>query len=348
MTFFDANLDPQDMHGAILTFPDHLEEAWELGETISEDVIDMTSVRSVVVCGMGGSAIGGDLLRVYAEPTSPLPISVVREYDLPAWVDDETLVVSSSYSGNTEETLSTFEQAVDRGATVISATSGGKLAARSSEEACESVIIPGGLQPRAALGYSFGVLLRLASTLGLATVSQKDWREVLSVVRAISGESTEDERTNYAREISGGIVGHLPILYSGSSLLEAVNLRWRTQLHENAKHPAVGNYLPELDHNEIMGYEEGPQSLLDQMTVIVLRDSGDHPQIQRRIDVTRELLARRVAGWREVEARGEGRLARMLSMVHLGDWVSFWLAMRKEVDPSPVDTIEKLKKALAG
>lgn len=346
MTFFDADLDPQDMHGAILSFPKQLEEAWELGAAISGDAVDMESIRFVVVCGMGGSAIGGDLLRTYAEPTAPLPIAVVRDYDLPSWVDDETLVISSSYSGNTEETLSTFEQAIDRGATVIGVTSGGRLAARCSEEGCPLITIPGGLQPRAALGYSFGVLLRLASTLGLASVQNRHLEEAVALVREISRECTEDERQNYAREVAGGIVGHLPIIYSGSSLFEAVNVRWRTQLHENAKHPAVGNFLPELDHNEIMGYEEGPRSLLDQMTVVVLRDSGDHAQVQRRIDVTRDLVARRVAGWREVESRGKGRLARMLSTVHLGDWVSFWLAMRKEVDPSPVDTIEQLKKAL--
>jgi glucose/mannose-6-phosphate isomerase len=124
-------------------------------------------------------------------------------------------------------------------------------------------------------------------------------------------------------------------------------MRWRTQIHENAKHPAFGNVFPELDHNEIMSYEAGPVDLLRRMSVVVLRDRDDHPQVQRRFTSTKDLIAGRVEAWREVETEGDTRLARMLSLVQLGDWASYWLAARKGVDPTPVETIQNLKKALA-
>jgi glucose/mannose-6-phosphate isomerase len=340
-------VDPQDMHGAIRAFPDHLREGWTRGEAAEAFGLDAGDVSGVVVCGMGGSAIGADLVRALVEPTSPVPVQVVRGYDLPAWAGERALVVASSYSGGTEETLSAFGQARQRGARVVVVTSGGEIGERARADGLDTVEIPGGLQPRAALGYSLGVLLRLARAAGLHDLPDDVVEDALAAARATADRLGGGDRANPAVEIAKSFDTHLPVIYSGVGLLEPVAMRWRTQVHENAKHPAFGNVFPELDHNEIMAYEAGPVDLLRRLSVVVLRDRDDHPQVQRRFEITRELVAGRVEAWREVETAGDSRLARLLSLVQLGDWASYWLAARKGVDPTPVETIQNLKKALA-
>ena len=335
--------DPQDMRAAVGAFPDHLAEGWQRGEATRDFGLSADGLNGIVVCGMGGSAIGGDLVRTLVEPSSPVPFLVNRGYTLPGWVSEKTLVVASSYSGGTEETLSAFAEAQERGAQVVAVTSGGELAERADES--RTVEIPGGLQPRAALGYSLGVLLRLADGLGLAEVADMDG--VLDECRQRAARYDRDADGNAARDLSAAFEGALPVVYTGVGLLEAVGMRWRTQIHENAKHPAVGNAFPELDHNEIMGFERGPEEVLGRMQVVVLRDQDDHAQVQKRFDATRDLVEGSVGGWHEAETEGETRLGRMLSLVQLGDWASFWLAVRKGVDPTPVETIQQLKKTLA-
>ncbi|MDX1420010.1 MAG: bifunctional phosphoglucose/phosphomannose isomerase [Rubricoccaceae bacterium] len=337
-------LDPQDMHAAIAAFPDHLREGWRRGG--AADAFDLSPDRydGVLVCGMGGSAIGGDLLRTLGEAEAPVPIQVVRGYRLPAWVGDRTLVVASSYSGGTEETLSAFADARQRGAARLVVASGGALMEQADAEGLPRIAIPGGLQPRAALGYSLGVLLRLGRSLGLVELPD-------ATVDAAADEASLRARRyaegGDARDLAGALHGTLPVVYSGNGLLEAVNLRWRNQLHENAKTLAYGNLFPELNHNEIVGFEATPSEVMQRVAVVALRDREDHPQVQRRFDVTREIVEPRVAGWHEVEAVGQSRLGRVLSLLQLGDWVSYWLAMAQEVDPTPVESIQRLKATLA-
>jgi len=340
------HLDPGRMYAAIKAFPDHLQEGWIRGAAADAFGYEADQFDGVVVCGMGGSAIGGDLVRTLIEPECLIPFQSIRNYDLPGWIGEKTLVIVSSYSGGTEETLSAFAQALERGATVVVVTSGGEARARAEEAGLKWIEIPGGLQPRAALGYSFGAVLRMARAFGMASVSDEDMAETLGAAR---------ERTaNYAHmgpnpsfDMAEALHEMLPVIYSGTGLLEAVNLRWRTQIHENAKTPAVGHLFPELDHNEIMSFEAAPSEIAGRMAVIVLRDSDDHPQVKRRMDITREIVQPYVGAWYEVETEGESRLARMCSLIQLGDWVSFWLAMRQRVDPSPVGSIQKLKAMLA-
>jgi glucose/mannose-6-phosphate isomerase len=204
------------------------------------------------------------------------------------------------------------------------------------------------MQPRAALGYSLGVMLRFARSNGLLDLSDATFEAALSSARSRAGRHDADVGGNPARDLSAEWMERLPVVYTGVGLMEAVGLRWRTQIHENAKHPAIGNVFPELDHNEIMGYEAGPPEVLPRMEILALMDADDHGQTRRRFEITRELVARTVSGWREIESEGDNRLDRMLSLVQLGDWVSFWLAMRKGEDPTPVETIQNLKGALAG
>ena len=342
-----AALDPDDMRGAIRAFPDHLATGWSRGAAVDGFGLAGAEIDGVVVCGMGGSAIGGDLVRGLVEPTASVPFVVHRGYSLPGWVGERTLVVVSTYSGGTEETLSAYAEARSRGARGLVITSGGEALDRARADGLDHVVIPGGLQPRAALGYSLGVGLRLARALDLASLPDDDVDAALDAARQRADLHDRDADGNPARDLSARWVDALPVVYTGTGLLEAVGLRWRTQIHENAKHPAVGNVLPELDHNEIMGYEAAPESLSRSMQVVALRDAEDNPQVARRVDATRELVASGIGGWTEVRAEG-GRLDRMLSLVQLGDAASLWLALRKGVDPTPVETIQQLKRTLAG
>lgn len=346
-TLHTSALDPDDMRGAVRAFPDHLGVGWERGAAVEAFGLDAADLDGVVVCGMGGSAIGGDLVRGFVEPTSPLPFVVNRGYTLPGWAGENTLVVVSTYSGGTEETLNAFTDARERGARCLVITSGGEALKVAEAEGLDHVVIPGGLQPRAALGYSLGVGLRIARALGLAVVSDNDMEVALGAARDRAHAHDEDADGNPARDLSADWVEALPVVYTGVGLLEAVGLRWRTQIHENAKHPAVGNVLPEMDHNEIMGFEAAPEALAHAMQIVALRDADDHPQVAKRFEATSELVHAAVGGWTEIEVADSTRLDRMLSLIQLGDAASFWLAMRKGVDPTPVETIQQLKKTLA-
>ena len=343
---YDPALDPGDMRAAVRAFPDHLAEGWERGALAEDYGIDASALNGVVVCGMGGSAIGGDLVRTLVETESPVPFVVNRGYTLPGWVDSRTLVVVSSYSGGTEETLSAYADARERGAQVLAITSGGEVKQRAGEGGDRLIEISGGMQPRAALGYSLGVLLRFARSNGLLDLSDATFEAALAAARDRAARHDEDAPGNPARDLSESWMDRLPVIYTGVGRMEAVGMRWRTQIHENAKHPAVGNVFPELDHNEIMGYEAGPEAIQGRFAVVVLRDADDHPQVTKRFDVTRGLLEDEVASWTDLTSEGESRLGRVLYFVQLGDAASFWLAMRKRVDPTPVETIQHLKRTL--
>ncbi len=339
-------VDPSGMYAAVQAFPEHLAEGWRCGAPSEAFGLDGANLDGVVIGGMGGSAIGGDLLRTLAEREASVPVQVVRGYDLPGWVSERTLVVASSYSGGTEETRSLYDQAVRRGARIVAVTAGGAVLERARAEGHPHLVIPGGLQPRAALGYSLGALLRLGRAAGLLALSDAEAEAAVAEARE-RVETYRHAGSNPARDLAAAFRDRIVLVYSGTGLLEAVNLRWRTQLHENAKAPAFGNLFPELDHNEIMGFEAAASDLAARLVVAALRDRDDHPQVRRRIEATREIVAPQVGGWYEVEAEGTGRLSRMLSLIQLGDWVSFWLAVERGVDPTPVGSIQRLKEELA-
>lgn len=337
-------IDPQGMYDAIRDFP----EQWRHGRALAQAFDPGFTLKEkdhLVIAGMGGSAIGGDLLRTLVADTARRPVTVVRNYQLPGFVTERSVVIASSYSGNTEETLTAFEAAQARGAAVVCVASGGELLRRARAEGLPYLQIPGGLQPRAALGYSFTALLTIAEHMELVPPDEAAWKETQELLEQQS-EVFSDPSGNDALELAEALQYRLPFIYSSVGLMEAVNLRWRCQIQENAKRLASGNVYPELNHNEIMGWEY-PGPLQEMIGVIVLRDREDLPRIQRRIEVTRELIADRAGYWAEVQSQGESRLARMMSLVNLGDWVSLYLAVLLGVDPTPVPLIGQLKEVLA-
>ncbi len=337
--------DPDGMFAAVQGFPENFREGWDEPDGF-EPTHRAADLTQVVIVGMGGSAIGGDMVRTYCRETSPVPISVVRDYALPASVGDGSLVIASSYSGGTEETLAAYDEARRRGATVWVVTSGGELGQRAERDGLPHFSLPGGKQPRAALGYSLGVEMRLADALGLCDISQAEYDEAEAVTDECA-RAYADLDGNPALELARILAEKVPLIYTGPGLLEAVGVRWMTQIQENAKQLAFGNVFAEMNHNEVLAWEHALPDVQKLLHPVVLKDPADHPKIQRRMEVTKGLLAPKAAGWAEFTPQGDGKLARMLSMIQLGDFMSFYLAMLMGVDPTPIETIDHLKRTLA-
>lgn len=335
-------MDP--MFGHIRAFGDMWAQAWEIADA-SPAYRAVEAPTNVVLCGMGGSSIGGALLESLSLDSSPVPIAVCRSYLVPRWAGADTLVVCTSYSGNTEETLSAYADAGRKGCRRFCITSGGELARLVELDGVPCVTIPGGLPPRAALPYTFVPLLRLARQIDLLSVPDEDLDETKAAIERLGAEYG-DAAPNPATEVAEFLQGRVPVIYSGSGILSSVNLRWRGQIQENAKTPAFGNLYPELNHNEIEGWES-VDDLLSRIAVVELATFDDHPAVRRRMDVTRRLLEPKAAGWRRIEPEGRSPLARVVSAVVLGDWVSYYLAAGQQVDPLPVALIDALKAALS-
>jgi glucose/mannose-6-phosphate isomerase len=338
-------IDVEGMYEAVRSFPELLREGRRRALQAETRGWPGTDVNGVVVAGMGGSAIGGDILSALAADQATIPIVVSRSYSLPAWVGSDTAVVTSSYSGNTEETLAAFDDACARGARVLAISTGGELAAKAEEQNIPLINLPAGIQPRAALPHSLSALLTVTEPLRFTGVKPAHWAEAASITTEQSEAMANiADSKNPAVTLARALYGYFPVIYS-SEQFAAANTRWRNQIHENAKSLAVGNLLPEMNHNEVMGWARF-QPELKLLAVVVLRDIEDHARTQRRMDVTRSLLEPHAQSWHEVWSEGSSRLARLLSIMYISDWVSLYLAIMNNTDPSPVGLISRLKAAL--
>jgi glucose/mannose-6-phosphate isomerase len=338
-------VDPGGMYDLLCDFPDQITEAVGIGRSATLNV-PTRRISRILLCGMGGSAIGGDLLRSTCADELGVPFLVNRSYRIPAWVGPETLVIASSYSGNTEETLEATRRAARRGARMLAITSGGAMARLARQRRAPVVAIPGGLPPRAALAYSFFPLLIALIRLGFLRDRPRQIQETVTLLRELGVAYAHPERDdNPALEIARGLAGRIGIIYSGTEHLDAVNTRWRGQMAENAKTLVFGNVLPEMNHNEIVGWNVLGGAMRE-MQVILLRDREDHRRVSRRMDLTREMLTVHTGRITELWSRGSSRLARIFSLVHLGDWASYYLAVLHGRDPMPVQAIDHLKREL--
>jgi glucose/mannose-6-phosphate isomerase len=340
-----AALDPKSMRTLIGSWPSLVGDAARLAPSLS--LTRARDIAQVVVSGMGGSAIAGDVVRAVAAPSLKVPLLVSRDYALPAFAGPSTLVIASSYSGNTEETLSSYQQARAAGASIVCLASGGKLAAAAHEHGYPVIPLPGGLPPRSVLGYSAVMLFGVLTSLGLLPDMGAQFTEAVEVLNRLTARygPSEPEIHNPAKGIARSLHGKIAAVYASSALLDPAAVRWRGQIEENAKSLAFHHLLPEMDHNELVGWEI-PEAALRQIGVIFLRDRGDHHQVQRRFDLTRQIVAQRAGVVQEVWTEGESSIARIFSLVCLGDFVSFYLACLNEVDPTPVSVIETLKQRL--
>jgi glucose/mannose-6-phosphate isomerase len=338
--------DPTGMGKWVAGLPEQCEEAFRIGQ--AAPLPEAAGLQQVVVIGIGGSAIGADLLRGYAEGELRIPFLVSRGYHLPAFVDRETLVVASSYSGNTEETLSAYAEARQRGARMFAIASGGELERRAQADGVPFCRIPAGYSPRAALGYSFAPLLAVMARLGLLRDRAEDLAEAVRVMQELRAELGQETpaANNAAKQLAERLYGKLPFIYGAAPWSAVAAYRWKGQLNENAKNISHSNALPELNHNETVGWEH-PASLAAQVEVVLLRDREDHPKVQRRFEVTATIMRPRVSGLSEVWSRGHSVLARLFSLIYHGDFTSCYLALLNGVDPTPVKVIDYLKGELA-
>jgi len=319
-------IDNSNMLKAIEDFPEQCRTALELPKGMSVS----GKIDKVVVCGMGGSAIAGDLLKICMHD-SKIPVFVARDYKVPNFVDENTLVFAVSYSGNTEETISAFEDASRKKAKIVAVTGGGIL----GKEAKKVIKIPSGLQPRAALGYLFFPVLGTLVNSGIIDVKGKEIEEMLDILSKTGEFKIVGER------IAKKIGLRTPLIYA-SELLSAVAYRWKTQFNENSKVAAFHHSFSEMNHNEIAGYQTINKN---DFVAIFIRDKDDNERIKKRMDITKEIISSR-ADVEEIFTRGEGMLAKMFSAIYYGDFASYYLALANRIDPTPVTVIENLKKKL--
>jgi glucose/mannose-6-phosphate isomerase len=341
-----ARLDAGDMLGAIAGLSRQLVEGYAGARADLASAL-LPRPDGVVVCGMGGSAIGADLILAVL-PQLPVPAVVARGYELPAWAGPATLVVAVSCSGDTEETLVCAEAALTRGCPTVAVASGGRLAALAEDRGAPLVRVPGSLQPRAALGWLSTAVLATFEVSRLCGPVEVDIGEAAAVLRAGGdglGVAAGEEAGNEAKALARRLHGRLAVVY-GAGATAPVARRWKTQINENAKAPAFWGELPELDHNELQGWGGLPH-VTAATEVVLLEDEVGAERLRRRADLTAADLTARGAAVTRVESRGASALARVFSLVQLGDYVSFYLALLYGVDPTPVDAIQAFKRRLA-
>jgi glucose/mannose-6-phosphate isomerase len=327
----------------ILDMPDHLRDALWRVESANLEPVDAPG--GLIVAGMGGSAIGGTLARAALGDRASRAIVVARGYALPPWTSPDATVLCASYSGNTEETLAIYEAAGVVGARRIVATTGGKLADAARAEDVPVVPLPGGFQPRAAVAYSLVVALEVAGLCGAGERLHSEIDVAAANLEQLAARWGPDAPSDsLAKELARGLHGTIPQI-AGSGLTSPIAYRWKTQINENAKAPCFAHELPELDHNEIQGWDGASQ--LGRFSAVFLDDCDLHPRIRQRIELTRGLIEAEAAGTYRVESIGQNRTERLMSLVLLGDLVSLYLAVLREVDPTPVPVLERLKSALA-
>lgn len=342
---YKSQIDPQDMFGAIYRFADQIQEAIGIGEQINLQN-DYSACENIIVAGMGGSAIGGDVVKTIVNQELKIPFYVIRNYTLPNWVNEKTLVICSSYSGNTEESLSAYEDALKKGAMICGISTGGQLSEKIKSKGFDLITIPGGLQPRAALAYSFVPMLYLLKKIGLISNSLiNDLSNSIISLENKRDVSSVGDASNPIFKMAKDIYGMIPIIYGITDTTGVVALRWKGQLCENSKMLAYHNEIPEMNHNEIVGWGNNPD-LLSELSVIWLRDKNDNERVRVRQDITKTLLNDINIMQHEVSAEGENNVERLLDLINYGDWLSYWCAILHNTDPSPVEKINKLKKAL--
>lgn len=326
------------------SFPAQCREAFSLSDTSLPDPLKNKS--NIVVCGMGGSAIGGDFLRCLIEAQGSVPCFVCRDYELPSFAGEGTLLIACSYSGNTEETLSAVRQGIARGCAVMGVTSGGELAEICRQRAYPFVQVPGGKPPRMSLGYLFIPLVRIAETLGYLPAQNFDaaFAELDPCVERWGVDRPFS--TNTAKTLASYLFGRVPLIYGLGSWQGVVASRWKGQINENAKVMAFSHVFPELNHNEIMGWTHAERQNVAHWATVFLESGDETARMQTRARVTRELIRDKSETF-TVTSHGDDLLSQMLSLTFCGDFVSLYLAALNGVDPENIDAINTLKKALA-
>lgn len=335
---------------AVATLPDQFSEALATASAADLSGIEAAGIANIAVAGMGGSGISGDVLATAGSPELTVPVTVLKQYRVPRFVGPGTLFFAMSYSGGTEETLEATAAALEAGARVVAVSSGGELASMAGKAGAPVISCPPGFMPRAALGHLATPLFVVCDRLGLLPggVAAVEAARDQAARRRDACRPQVEGQANPARELARRIGRTFPLVWGTGALGAVAAYRWKADVNENAKAPAFSGAFPELDHNEICAFGQHGDVTRQVVTLVELRHDHEHPQLRRRVEATRAIVEETVASVLEVRAEGDGRLAQLVDLMYLGDWVSVYMALDAGVDPGPIDAITRLKAELAG
>ena len=322
-------IDKEDMYSVLMDFPNQIRDGWKLAEDIKVD----KDIDRIIITGMGGSALPGEILKSYLWHFK-IPIEVNKNYSLPEYISSRTLVFAVSYSGNTEETIEAYRHAYRKNCKLVAVTSGGKLAELAKKIKKDLVLVKSGIQPRQAYGYLFFSILRILQNSGIVEKQDKEVDKLITVLK-------KDIYKSKAKELSTRLFGKIPIIYT-SQRLYAIAYKWKINFNENSKIHAFCNYFPELNHNEMVGYTHKNGDYY----CVIIKDDYDDRRIKKRMSITKDVISRKKIPALELNITGISNMVKIFSTIYIGDWVSYIIALKSKIDPTPVDIVEDFKKKL--
>jgi len=340
-------LDRSDMLKFISGLPGQCRDACKIGNSVNINK-PLVKINNIVFAGVGGSGIGADLVKAYLQDELKVPVSICRNYALPDFTGEDTLLFCSSYSGNTEETLSCFEKGLKKKAFMMTLGSGGRLKESALKNNITHVSIPSGCPPRTAVGYMSITMLVILARLGLIKDKENDVKELYGILSGIRDKEIGFEvplAKNISKQIAVKLYKKYPVIYGTADTTEAAAMRWREQIAENAKALSSGNVFPEMNHNEIVGWKF-PKNILKDFKAIILSDKDDHERVKERVKIVSGIIKKSGSDVILLKRETGSRLARIFSLLYIGDFVSFYLAILNNIDPTPVEVIDYLKKEL--
>jgi len=333
--------DTQNQYNVLIESYKQIENAWDT--EINPDKIQVNELNNIVVSGMGGSAISGDLLKCFLNEEIKIPLIVNRYYSVPDYVNPKTLVIISSYSGNTEESISSLQDALKKKCGIIVISTGGKVKEIAQQNNLPWIRLQEGFQPRYALGTSFFTLLKLLQSLKLIREQDNIVNEIIALWKEKGSEYSREE--NPALDYAEQLTGFIPLIYT-SSVFESIGYRLKCQFNENSKLHAFNNVLPELNHNEIISWETFLDKQIN-LKLITVTDKNYHPKINKRFEITSELAKAAGVEIISLQSNSENLKVRIMDLIYLGDWITYYLAVLRGFDPSEINNINVLKQRLA-
>lgn len=338
---FVKKYDPQNQFDVLINSYQQIEFAWNNTFDLKNTKID--GIRNIVISGLGGSAISADLIKNFLISELSLPVIVNRNYMLPKFVNEHTLFIASSYSGNTEETISSLKQAIDIGCKIICITTGGEVEAIAKKNNIQVIKLQTGYQPRYALGLSFFSLLKVFQQINLIDDHTSIVEKIKMLWKDKGEKFSEDE--NQAYRIAESIVGFIPVIYSVSDLTNSVGYRFKCQLNENSKLHAFHHEIPEMNHNEIIGWETYQEKKFNAKIINII-DPSYHPQIKKRFQILSDIFKKSGVELLNIESNETDFKIRLMDLIYLLDWISYYVGVLRGYDPSEIDNIHTLKKLL--